>query len=531
MKKSFTVNIKGIIFQVDEDAYNKLNRYLDSLKRHFAKEDGGDEIISDIESRIAEMLQSKTEHKSNVVSIVEVDEVIAEMGQPFEFEHDEYEDNTSEYRKKKRKAKRLYRDADNKILGGVCAGLGAYFNVDPLWFRLLFVALFFAGGSGLLIYLLLWVIVPTAETTAEKLEMKGEAVNIENIEKSVREEFDHLTNKFNEMTQQAKGAFKKKSRADMKGERNSHLSNVFHEIGRLILRLFGIFFGVIFLMFGLSLSVLILVSVVSPELFFVDKGNLEFFDFHMFFQLLFSSPLQYTLSIIALVGLIGIPVLFLLYNGVRLVFNIKITKQGFGLPVFIAWIASVVLSGVMTLLVVKDFTSEYEIVENVSFEESREVVYLDFSGDVALDYINNRNEQFLIQYWYDGDDDVNPWFMGFPRISFNSTDGDLAYAKVKRWAHGVNMLDATDRTEDINYDVYTMGDSLIMDPYFTIGKYERWRDQNMRVRIYLPENTLIRISDSFAEYLNRRYRYYNDPEFEANGLYVLDDRKLIKVNE
>ena len=88
--------------------------------------------------------------------------------------------------------KRLYRDPDNRVLGGVCGGLGAYFNNDPLLFRILFIIIFFGMGSGLIIYLILWIAIPEARTTAQKLEMRGEPITIENIKKAVREEFENV---------------------------------------------------------------------------------------------------------------------------------------------------------------------------------------------------------------------------------------------------------------------------------------------------------------------------------------------------
>ena len=215
MKKTFTINISGIIFHIDEDAYDKLNRYLESIKSHFKKSESKDEIIADIESRIAEILQERMSDTKQVVNIKDVDHVTEMMGQPSDFaEADEpvHEDKESKERTYySRTNKRLYRDPENKMIGGVCGGLGAYFNTDPLWFRLLFVALIIFSGAGLLIYIILWVVVPEAFTTAERLEMRGEAVNVSNIEKSIREEFDRFKDKLQDLSDEAKKTFKKKA--------------------------------------------------------------------------------------------------------------------------------------------------------------------------------------------------------------------------------------------------------------------------------------------------------------------------------
>ncbi|RLD61769.1 MAG: hypothetical protein DRJ05_01845, partial [Bacteroidetes bacterium] len=194
MKKTFTVNVNGIVFHIDEDAYNVLNDYLSSIKKHFSKTEGRDEIISDIEARIAEMLQENINGKNQVITIEHIEKVIEVIGLPSEFEgEDAYEDNN------KSKSKRLYRDPDNTMIAGVCSGLGNYFQADPVWFRLIFVlAVVFGVGTGLIVYLILWIVVPEAKTTAEKLEMKGEKVNLSNIESSIKEELDKLKDKFND---------------------------------------------------------------------------------------------------------------------------------------------------------------------------------------------------------------------------------------------------------------------------------------------------------------------------------------------
>lgn len=129
MKKNFTANISGIIFNIDEDAFEKLNAYLDSIHRHFSGEDSKEEICNDIESRVAEMLQDRITETKKIITIEDVAEVIGVMGQPFEFNEDEPE--SKDEPRKPRGAKRLYRDTDDKVIGGVASGMAAYFNTDP----------------------------------------------------------------------------------------------------------------------------------------------------------------------------------------------------------------------------------------------------------------------------------------------------------------------------------------------------------------------------------------------------------------
>lgn len=208
MKKNTTVNISGYNFYIEEDAYDMLDKYLKEIQAHYKDEKGADEILSDIEARIAEMLSEKISDKKQVITLTDIKEIICIMGQPYEFEKEDSTDDHNAPGDFKR-PKRLFRDADDKMLGGICSGLGAYFDTDPIWFRLLFFGLIFVGGSGILIYLILWIVVPQARTTAEKLEMKGEPVNISTIEKKIREELSHIESKLNDLSEKARKAYKK----------------------------------------------------------------------------------------------------------------------------------------------------------------------------------------------------------------------------------------------------------------------------------------------------------------------------------
>ena len=208
MKKTVNTNINGISFIIDEDAYIVLNNYLSSIKTHFEKKKGSEEIISDIESRIAELFQQMLNDKKQVLNINDVNKVKKQMGQPFEFDQDMEEETIYEAVPPKTH-KRLYRDISDRMIGGVCSGLGAYFNIDTVWIRLLFVIVTISGLSPLA-YIILWIIIPAARTVSERLEMQGDPVNISNIEKSIREEMNDLRDKFDDLASQTREKFRKK---------------------------------------------------------------------------------------------------------------------------------------------------------------------------------------------------------------------------------------------------------------------------------------------------------------------------------
>ena len=157
MKRTVTVNISGMVFTIDEDAYDVLQKYLNKIKGYFSKSDGQDEIIADIEARIAEMFQEKIDTKIQVISILHINEMMATMGKPEDFidedqqsttEKEEPKQKKTQPRSEKYKTKRLYRDRDGNVLGGVCSGIGYYFGFGPIWLRLFFAGLFFFAGTG-----------------------------------------------------------------------------------------------------------------------------------------------------------------------------------------------------------------------------------------------------------------------------------------------------------------------------------------------------------------------------------------------
>lgn len=209
MNKIMNINIGGIIFNVDKETYTRLNAYLKEINNHFKGTKGGDEIINDIESRIVELFQQRLNSKKEVITLQDVEEVITIMGKPSDFES-ESENDYFDPDVKQTSKKRMFRDIDNRMLGGVCSGLGAYFQIDTVWFRIGFVIATLSGLS-ILAYLILWVIIPPATTVSEKLEMNGDPVTISNIEKAFRDEMDGIRNKLDDLAAQAKEKFRKKS--------------------------------------------------------------------------------------------------------------------------------------------------------------------------------------------------------------------------------------------------------------------------------------------------------------------------------
>lgn len=190
MKLTVSINLGGYSFNIDEDAYAELKMYLKNLEHHFAGEESSSEILSDIETRMAELFRTKLTSYKQVINNEDVKQVISVLGTP-----EDISDNEGTSSREKFSSPgyhRMYRDPDHRIIGGVCSGMGAYWNIEPLVVRIIFLALLLAGGIGAMIYLILYIVLPEAKTTAQKIEMKGEPVNIQNIKEAVKKEFESV---------------------------------------------------------------------------------------------------------------------------------------------------------------------------------------------------------------------------------------------------------------------------------------------------------------------------------------------------
>jgi phage shock protein PspC (stress-responsive transcriptional regulator) len=200
MNKTININLGGYAFIIDEDAFETANNYLSTLTSHFGGSDSAAEIMQDIESRMGELI-SRTKGTRTIVSKADVVEAIAVLGTPEELKDMDFTEPVKEKKAKIsdfriKTGKRLYRDADSKVIGGVCSGLSSYFGIqDPIWMRIAFALSTFLGGAGALIYIVIWAIVPAAKTISERLEMMGEPTNVNNIARMAKEEFEELSDK------------------------------------------------------------------------------------------------------------------------------------------------------------------------------------------------------------------------------------------------------------------------------------------------------------------------------------------------
>lgn len=504
MKKTLTVNISGIVFHIDEDAYSVLNDYLQSIRKHFARTEGGEEITSDIEARIAEMLKERIGDNRQVINIDDIEAVIHVIGQPSEFGEEPADEETKSKSHSSGKAtKRLYRDPEHSVLGGVCGGMGAYFNADPVWFRIAFVLLCIPGiGTPLLVYVVLWIVIPEAKTAAERLEMKGEKVNISNIENSIREEINNLKTKINDFTKGARQTYKKKSAAH-----RPDLEGVGHALGRvaeLFVKVVLVFAGIILFIIGISviLAFLAVIFGFGHDIFIIDS-ELVYVSFQSLVAFFLGSAGNSVFFQTAFVLLIGIPLFMLVYAGIKLIFGLQRTRF-VGITAFNIWIIALIITGYYGFKTFRSFSQS-------GVHEVKQTIEMPVSKQLRVEV--TENEKFNRYYRYDEyfhiDDanmiitnDADDFFYGIPRVEFVKSSSDQIEVILYSRARGKSGYHAGLRAERTIYK-YTVTDSLLaFDRFFKLPPMEVWREQQVDVVVKLPVGTKIYIAENMEPIIN-----------------------------
>lgn len=500
MKKTIKINISGLVFNIDEDAFDRLSKYLDKLQRRYSGTPGGSEILADIESRIAEIFQSRSSDEKQVINIEDVEAVVAILGEPEEFadiEEDEDQDpdaGTHERPHYSGGRRRLYRDKDNNIVGGVCSGVGEYFGVDPVIVRILFVIFVLLWGTGLLIYILLWLVIPEAKTTAEKLEMKGENINVSNIEKSIRREYDDVKENIKNIP---KTQAYKRTRSGV-----SSFGRAIGQIVKAFIKIIGIIIGASFVLVGIGLLIGIIGGLLAGQTWLMGD-LLHWNEFNVLQVLgLFVDESVAILAIICVLLLVAIPIMGLIYGGVKLLFPFRAHDRAIGFSSFGVWIVALVLLSIFALSEGVKYSDVERVTEEIELtNESNKLYFMVGKSEYTdPDFINidfGYHQEFRITE--EGRDLV---ILGMPVVDIVKSSDDIPELRIRRESRGVNNVAAERFARDIEFG-YTIRDSfLIIDPFFRLGKEEKWRGQELRLVLSLPVGYRIYLDESSREYLS-----------------------------
>ncbi len=503
MKKALKINLSGLIFHIDEDAYEKLKIYLDRISSHFSNIEESKEIIADIETRIAEIFREKLRDDSQVITESDVEEVIRIMGKPEDFAEEEGDYKKTEQERPKHR--RLYRDPDNAVIGGVAAGLSAYFNIDPVVLRILFVVLILVGwGFPVIIYLVLWIAVPKAVTAAEKLEMRGEKVNVSNLEKKIREEYEDV-----------KENLKKARKSDAGRKTEDFFSEFFHVVGVIFvafLKVIAVIIALAFVIAGIS----IIVSAVG--LAFFGATIIPFGIFHSFgpemsrLLLPFVSPANAGVIVIAAALVILIPILAIIYGLFKALFRFRARDRTLGASAFGLWILALVTAIALIAVEAGNFSQREETSSTYPLDSFRsDTLYVGINRDM-LARVSPEDHIGIGDNWYIMKDHI---IYGEINIHIEKSRDDNYSLRVVKGSRGPDEEMAISLAESIAYS-YTLRDSLLtLDPYFRNDTGEKWRSQYLRLTIFIPENKAISLQRNTSGYLKN---VYNTDQYSSHRM-------------
>jgi phage shock protein PspC (stress-responsive transcriptional regulator) len=577
MKQVININFQGRVVPIEVSAFDLLKQYTDSLNRHFANEEGKEEIINDIESRIGELFQERLKSGSTCITDDDVNAIIKSMGRPEDFE---ISDDTSagNYSKTQSEStassipfptgrtKRLFRNENDKVIGGVCSGLANYFGIDVVIVRIIFAILFFSFGFGILpylilwvavpstasteiggtkkkfyrdtddkiiagvcsgignyfginvwipralfllpfltfvsrwghwgdfplgftfspgaliIYIILWLVIPEANTTTEKLEMKGEKVDMNSIKNSVMEEMKGMQQRAEKFSKEATAIAQEKSQAlgaDI-GHMTRRSRNSFGDIIALLFKIFA-YFIIGSVLIGLIVA-LFAFGIASIGLFPAKDYIL-------------TSGWQNALAWGTLIFFIAVPIIGIITWIIRRIAKIKSNRKWLRSSFAAMWILGLVCFIALISSVFRDFRSINTINE--------EQVTLLNPGVNKLEVTTLTPEKrFYRRQWLQ----LRPYdvltedtaFVRNVRVEIVKATGDSFYVSMLRLSNGYNKTQANELAEKIEFSVRQLDSALIIDRGIAINKTDKFRNQRVILTIHVPVGKQIRVDESIG---------------------------------
>tara|TARA_B110001454_G_scaffold152967_1_gene142306 strand:- start:970 stop:2649 length:1680 start_codon:yes stop_codon:yes gene_type:complete len=539
MNKTININLGGFFFHIDEVAYQKLKRYLESISKSLSDDpQGKNEIIADIEARISELLSEKITDARQVVNESDIDNIIVIMGQPEDYADAEevYNDSSYSYNRNSSTGKKLFRDGDDKFLGGVAAGIAHYFNIDTIWIRLGLLALFFGAGFGIILYIILWILLPEAKTTAEKLQMEGEPVNIDNIEKKIREEFNNVSenvtafaNKASEKLKDGANEISEKMNHTFSGKpkKNNGLQDFINTIGKIIL----VFFKVIGKFIGAILVFIAAAVILSLIISGFSFGSIGFLnvdgDFSRLIEVLQGATIPFWLIITTVILLIGIPFLILFVLGLRILSSsVKQFSKPTSLTLLGIWIVAL-LTMIFTLI---EYGSSH-----ANYGQSIKKTPLQFAinDTISLKVINNdeihykhnlRRSSHKYEVDIDGESKV---YSNNIKIDVKRSNSDESYIVLQKESRGKSSNSANKNAEKIEYKYEIIENTVVLDGYYLSDLKNIWKDEEVNVIFYIPEGITVYFDNSTKQFLddveNETDIYDNDM---ANHHFLMTNKTL-----
>lgn len=482
MNKILNINLGGYALTIDDDAFEYLEAYIQSIRRRFSESDGRDEIVHDIESRLGELLTEDLRGRT-IVMLPDVEAAVRVMGKPEDFGADPIDNRRTMSGSRGgggaiRTGKRLFRDEEDAIVGGVCSGLSAYFGIaDPLWMRLIFVLLsLISFGFWMPAYILMWILVPAAKTAADRLSMRGQPINVDNIAREIEDGFDRISHKVNEFGSDAK----KKSGSGGRSFGNALAGGV-----SVLGRLFGLFVQFI-AKFGVLIAIIICIGVFISLAVAWAAGIWSVFQGAPYLG--FFSPISAGWTYFGLANLFflfGIPLLGLCLMFARALFKTRTPRWLSGVLTSV-WVLNVIAIFALGMFGVKSFRQGSSIQKTTDLNsissDTLRVTRLGGPTEYRYEFHDGWD-------WWNGDARFNGEKLTIPadvkiRVR-RSTDGQFRLVETIS-ARGNNASEAARHAESIEYQLKLTGNTLEVPLEFTLQQGQRWRNQRIHLLIEMP---------------------------------------------
>lgn len=513
MNKIISANINGFVFQIDELAYTKLKAYLDTIRKTISDS----EVEQDIENRIAELFNARLSNGSAAIFDKDVDEVMQQIGRPEEFAAENTEEGTNGQsgpaagdNNAFRSKRRLYRDSDDKVIGGVCSGIAAYFGLDPVVIRLAFAAAFFLFGSGIILYILLMVVIPKATTPAEKLEMRGEPVDYKNVSRTVEMEFKDAYQRYKPEVKTGFGRF----------------VEIAVRIGMIMLLIF-------------------LVSIFIPGCFGIITGiGVASWSLPALSAYMFTSQNESLIILAGLVLFLMIPLFGVLYGILRFAFKVRPMNRLISISLSLLWFTGFCMLAWSTYNIGMQFSGKYSVTDsdtiqmppanrtlilrsnphghetriyrNAAENESASDIDISFGNEIG--HIRNRE---------DLKESIDEKIHENLSLNIVPGFGEKPVLRITRSSNGRNSTDARNNALNIRYHFELRDSVLYLDEAFSREQQMLWRNQKLRLTLELPEKYRLYIDPSCEPLLDLS-GVFDD---EVIGKYLKIDHRGIRVSD
>ncbi len=535
MNKTININLGGVFFYIDEEAYLKLKKYLDAIRKSLSDDPNGkNEILEDIESRIGEILSEKITDIRQVVNLENIDEIISIMGKPEDYSVDEdfFEGETNKAQNSKIK-KKLFRDSADKFLGGVSSGLAYYLDVDVIWIRLTWLLLFFGFGFGGLVYLLLWILLPVANTTSEKLEMEGEPVTISNIEKKIKEELNDVSKRMQDGIDDVSKQFKE-------GDYETKIKSGLQEIIGFIQKILNFFFKTFGKLIGFFLLVIAGLILISLFIGVFSWGSIEMLGFSDEFvsypNFIYNSRIPKVLLTIFLFLAIGIPFVFFFMLGLRILSkNVNSFALSTKLSLLGVWLISILALGFAGIENSVNYSNQSTIIVNKDlFKVKQDTIRVKMVARDEFDLKRNFHKVLV--------DNEEKLYVINVSLKIRESDSDLSYVKIYKRSTGLSTFKAKEGANAIIYNFKLDGNTILLDRFFLTELENKYRNQKVTVSLYIPKGKIIFLDGSlyvflentnfikYRSYKKRFWKYYKMTDSGLKCVSCLDDGESEKVD-